>query len=231
LLTDIILLSFCGGLLCLDRVFLQAMISRPIVIAPIIGLILHNPYAGLVIGAVVELFWIDRIPVGTYIPPNDSIVAVLATSTAALAGQDRGVTSPELIALAVLCAVPFGIIAQRMDTFIVKSNDRLSDRALEDAKTANIRAIEKINYYGLIKVFSFIVLFLLVSQAILVPAVAWCYPKLPLPLIKMLTLTYYFLPIVGIAAALNTIKLRGAVPVFCAIFLIMAIALEFFHVP
>lgn len=230
MLTKIILLSFCGGLLCLDRVFLQAMISRPVVIAPIIGIILNNPYAGLVIGAVVELFWIDRIPVGTYIPPNDSIVAVLATSIACLADQERGVTSPELIALAVLCAMPFGIIAQKMDTLIIKSNDRLSDRALEDAKTGNINAIEKINYYSLIKVFLFIVLFLSVSQAILVPAVAWCYPKLPPPLIKMLTLTYCFLPIVGIAAALNTIKLRGAVPVFCAIFLIVAIALEFFHV-
>jgi len=230
LLTKIILLSFCGGLLCLDRIFLQAMISRPIVIAPIIGLILNNPYAGLVIGAVVELFWIDRIPVGTYIPPNDSIVAVLATSIAILAGQGRGITPPELISLAVLCAVPCGIIAQKIDTFIIKSNDRLSDQALEDAKTANIRAIEKKNYYGLIKVFLYTVLFLFVAQAILVPAVAWCYPQLPPPLIKMLTLTYYFLPIIGIAAALNTIKMRGAVPVFCVIFLIAAIALEFFHV-
>jgi mannose PTS system EIIC component len=229
-LTKIILLSFCGGLFCLDRIFLQAMISRPVVIAPIIGLLLNNPYAGLVIGAVVELFWIDRIPVGTYIPPNDSIVAVLATSIAALAGQERGATSPELIALAVLCAVPFGILAQKMDTFIVKSNDLLSDRALEDAKTANIRAIEQKVYYSLVKVFLFVVFFLLVSQAIVVPSVAWGYPQLPLPLIKMLTLTYYFLPIVGIAAALNTIKLRGAVPVFCAIFLIVAVALEFFHV-
>ena len=94
LFTEIILASFCGGLLCLDRVFIQAMISRPVIIAPIIGLLLHNPYAGLVIGAFVELIWLDRIPIGTYIPPNDSITAVVATSTAVIAGQKLGGISP-----------------------------------------------------------------------------------------------------------------------------------------
>jgi PTS system mannose-specific IIC component len=70
----------------------------------------------------------------------------------------------------------------------------------------------------------------LVLQAICIPAVIWVYPKLAPAIIKMLTMIYYFLPILGIAVALNTIKLRGAIPVFCAIFLIIAVALEFFHV-
>ena len=230
MLTKIILLSFCGGLLCLDRIFIQAMISRPVVIAPFVGLLLNNPYAGLVIGALVELFWIDRIPVGTYIPPNDSIVAVLATSIAILGGQRLGGTTPELIALAIMLTVPFGIIAQKIDIIIVKSNDVLSDRALEDAKTANVGAIERKNYYGLIKVFLFVVFYLLTVQAILVPAVIWVYPRFNAAIVNMLSLTYYFLPLLGIAVALNTIKLRGAVPVFCAVFLIAAVARELFHV-
>jgi PTS system mannose-specific IIC component len=229
-LTKIILLSFCGGLFCLDRIFIQAMISRPVVIAPFVGLLLNNPYAGLVIGALVELFWIDRIPVGTYIPPNDSIVAVLATSIAILGGQRLGGTTPELIALAIMLTVPFGIIAQKIDIIIVKSNDVLSDRALEDAKTANVGAIERKNYYGLIKVFLFVVFYLLTVQAILVPAVIWVYPRFNVAIVNMLSLTYYFLPLLGIAVALNTIKLRGAVPVFCAVFLIAAVARELFHV-
>jgi PTS system mannose-specific IIC component len=229
-LTKIILLSFCGGLFCLDRIFIQAMISRPVVIAPFVGLLLNNPYAGLVIGALVELFWIDRIPVGTYIPPNDSIVAVLATSIAILGGQRLGGTTPELIALAIMLTVPFGIIAQKIDIIIVKSNDVLSDRALEDAKTANVGAIERKNYYGLIKVFLFVVFYLLTVQAILVPAVIWVYPRFNAAIVNMLSLTYYFLPLLGIAVALNTIKLRGAVPVFCAVFLIAAVARELFHV-
>jgi PTS system mannose-specific IIC component len=230
LLTEIILLSFCGGLLCLDRIFIQAMISRPIIIAPIIGLILNNPYAGLIIGAMIEMFWIDRIPIGIYIPPNDSLVAVLATSTAILAGQALGGVSPELIALLILLFIPFGILAKQIDILIIKSNDVLSDKALEDAKKSDIRAIEKKTYLGLIKVLSFYIIYLLVLQAIFVPTVIWVYPKLAPAIIKMLTMIYYFLPLLGIAVALNTIKLRGAIPVFCAIFLIIAVSLEFFHV-
>ena len=140
--TEIILASFCGGLLCLDRVFIQAMISRPVIIAPVIGLLLHNPYAGLVIGAFVELILIDRIHIGTYIPPNDSLAAVVATSTAIIAGQKLGgIPTPELMALSILIAIPCGILAKQMDILIIKSNDILSDHALADAKNNNIRGI------------------------------------------------------------------------------------------
>jgi PTS system mannose-specific IIC component len=129
-----------------------------------------------------------------------------------------------------MLTVPFGIIAQKIDSIIVKSNDVLSDRALEDAKTANVGAIERKNYYGLVKVFLFVVFYLLTVQAILVPAVIWVYPRFNATIVNMLSLTYYFLPLLGIAVALNTIKLRGAVPVFCAVFLIAAVARELFHV-
>jgi len=230
LFTQIILLSFCGGLLCLDRIFIQAMISRPIVIAPIIGLILNNPYAGLIIGAMIEMFWIDRVPIGIYIPPNDSLVAVLATSVVILAGGKLGSVSPELIAFSILLFIPFGILAKQIDILIIKSNDLLSDQALEDAKNSDIRAIEQKTYLGLFKVLSFYIIYLLVLQAIFIPAVIWIYPKLAPPIIKMLAMIYYFLPLLGIAVALNTIKLRGAIPVFCSIFLIIAVALEYFHV-
>ena len=228
--TKIILLSFCGGLLSLDRVFIQAMISRPVVIAPLIGLLLNNPYAGLIIGAFIELIWIDRIPVGTYIPPNDSIAAILATSTAIIAGQAVGGVFPELIALSILIAIPCGILAKKMDTLIIKSNDILSDRALEDAKNNDIRKIEQKVYLSLAKVFLFTSLYLLIIQTIFIPLVIWAYPIFPAAFLSTLSFAYYFLPLLGIAVAINTIKLRGAIPIFCVIFLVVAVFLEFFHV-
>ena len=194
---EIVLISFCGSLLCLDRVFIQAMISRPVVIAPLLGLFLHNPYAGLIIGALIELIWIDRLPIGTYVPPNDSISAVVATSTAVIAGSKLGGVSPELIALSVLLAIPCGALAKQIDVMIIKSNDSLSDKALEDAKENNIKAIERKNYLGLIKVFSFYAVFLLAVQAVFIPSVIWVYPKFNPILLKALSFTYYFLPLAG----------------------------------
>jgi PTS system mannose-specific IIC component len=228
--TVIILVSLCGSLFCLDRVFIQTMISRPVVIAPLVGLLLHNPYAGLIIGALIELIWIDRLPIGTYIPPNDSIAAVSAIAIAAIAGPKLGGATPEIIALSVLIAIPCGLIAKQVDVLIIKSNDILSDRALIDAKENNIRAIEQKNYLGLMKVFSSYFLLLLAFQAVFIPLVIWIYPKLNHAAVTALSFTYYFLPLVGIAVAINMLKLQRAIPVFCAIFLVAAVVLELFHV-
>jgi len=206
------------------------MISRPIIIAPVIGIILGNPYAGLIIGAILELFWIDRIPIGIYIPPNDSIAAALAASMAIMAGQSLGAVTKELMALSILIAIPFGMVAKKIDVKIVESNNLLSDQALEAAKKLDIRAIERKTYLGLARVSVFYVVLLFMLQLILIPVLIRVYPRLPAEINTVLSLTYWFLPLLGIAVAINTIKLRGAIPVFCAIFLIVSVALEFFHV-
>ncbi|MCE5212861.1 MAG: PTS sugar transporter subunit IIC [Deltaproteobacteria bacterium] len=228
--TEIILISLCGSLLCLDRVFIQAMISRPVVIAPLIGLFFNNLFAGMIIGALIELIWIDRLPIGTYIPPNDSLTAVSAISIVSIAGPELGGTSPELITLSVLLAIPCGELARQMDIRIIKSNDALSDQALQNAKENNISAIERLNYRGLIKVFLFYAIFLLAVQAVFIPLVLWAYPQFNGIVLKTLSFTYYFLPLLGIAVAVNMLKLRNAIPVVCAVFLVVAMLLEFFHV-
>ncbi len=134
------------------------------------------------------------------------------------------------MALSILLAIPFGILAKKIDVKIMESNNLLSDQALDDAKALDIRAIERKTYLGLAKVFIFYIVLLFILQLIFIPAMIWIYPKLPVQINTMLSLTYYFLPLLGIAVAINTIKLRGAIPVFCAIFLVVAVAMEFFHV-
>lgn len=230
MLSTIILLSVLGGVLCLDRIVIQAMVSRPIILAPLLGWLIGIPLAGLIIGAMLELFWIDRIPIGIYIPPNDSASAVLAVSIAGLAGPKTGGIVPEMIALGLLLAIPCGLLIRLVDVRIIQSNNRLSDEALEDAKLGNLRAIEKKTYLALGKVALVYIGALFLFQILLVYSVAVITPELPNVLIRTLTLTYYFMPLLGIATAIATIKMRGAIPVFCAVFLILAIAWELFHV-
>lgn len=206
------------------------MISRPVIIAPVVGLILGNPYAGLIVGAILELLWIDRIPIGIYIPPNDSIAAAFAASLAILTGQSLGAVTNDLMALAILIAIPFGILAKKIDVKIIESNNFLSDQALAAAKVGDFRAIESKTYLGLTKVFLSYLVLLLILQITFIPLLIWIYPKLPAQIHTMLSLTYFFLPLLGIAVGINTIKLRGAIPVFCVIFLVVAAALEFFNV-
>ncbi|MBN2539282.1 MAG: PTS sugar transporter subunit IIC [Deltaproteobacteria bacterium] len=212
----------------MDRVFLQAMISRPVVVGPVIGMALSEPFTGLIIGAFIELLWIDRSPVGLYIPPNDSIAAVLATAGAILAGRESGHPPRELVALTILLFLPFGILAQRFDVWIITTNEKLSRRAVEYARLGDIKRLGKEHMHGLMKTFVGTVVFVLVC---LVPGVAilkWAFPILPERILKALSYTYFFIPVLGSAVALNTIKLRGAVPVFAGLFLLATLIIRIF---
>jgi PTS system mannose-specific IIC component len=53
------------------------------------------------------------------------------------------------------------------------------------------------------------------------------YPGLPETFLRALAIACTLLPLIGIGVALNTIKLRGYVPVFCGVFLLLAIVFEF----
>lgn len=229
MLFQAITVAVVGGIICLDRVLLQVMLSRPVVAGPIIGFVLGDPYTGLISGALVELLWIDRLPVGVYVPPNDSIVAVLIAAGSILTGKELGHLPRELIALSILLFIPFGILGQKMDVSIMKSNDKLARKAVEDAKTGDIKGISRKHVFGLFKTFLCTAVFIFVFLTFGVMILKYIFPLIPQKGLTALTYTYLFLPLLGVAVALNTINLRGTIPVFCGVFLIVTFVLEFFN--
>lgn len=230
MLTQCIVASLLGGLICLDRIVIQTMISRPVIAAPLMGFFLGDPYSGLLIGAFMELFWIDRLPIGTFIPPNDSLTAILITASCIFSGKIIGHNLKEIIAFSILIYIPCGYIAQKMDSFYIRVNDRLAKNALSCAEKADIKGvaanhlISPVIYF--ILTFSFILIFLLPGTAI----TTFLFPHFSLSILKALNTIFFFFPILGIAIAMNTIHLRGMVPVFCCIFLVLSLILELLHV-
>ncbi len=220
--------SVVGGVLCLDRAALHIMISRPVVAGVVTGMVLGNPYSGLITGAMVELLWIDRSPIGTSIPPNDSLAAVIISASAVLAGKSMGGPSRELMVLAVLFFVPLGILGKKMDIVIIEANDKLAQSALDDANQGIPGGISRKHFYGLARSFICHVLFLLVSILVAAHILVWVYPAVPRSLILPLNYIYGFLPLLGIAVALNTINLRGAIPLFCGVFLAVTVIMDLF---
>lgn len=220
--------SVVGGVLCLDRAAGHIMISRPVVAGVVIGLVLGNPYSGLITGAMVELLWIDRSPIGTSIPPNDSLAAVIISASTVLAGRSMDVQSPELMVLAVLFFLPLGILGKKMETFLMEANDKLARSALEAAGQGTLSGIPQKHFYGLARFFIFHVLLLLLSILLAAQILLWIFPAVPRSLILPLKYIYGFLPLLGIAVALNTINLRGTVPVFCGVFLAMTVIMDLF---
>jgi PTS system mannose-specific IIC component len=228
MVTSSVGVALLGGALCLDRILLQVMISRPIVICPLLGIVLGEAYTGLIIGAFIELLWINRFVIGTHIPPNDSLASVLIVAGSILAGRELGHLSRELITLAILLFLPLAILGQKIDVRILKLNEILSERAIKDAESGNIRGISRNHLFGIIRTYSiyvvFIFIFLLIGTFLLVSI----FPLLPDRLITALTYAYFFVPLLGISVALSTIEMRGAIPVFSGLFLVFILIMELF---
>ena len=214
-----ILVAILGGLLCLDRVFLQSLVSRPIVVASVLGFVLHDLPTALVMGSLMEILWADHLPIGVYIPPNDSLMAVVATGGTILAGEELGSVSKQMMAFSILLFLPLAFLAQRLDQWIVAMNGVLSDRAVRSAAEGRPGGITGSICVSLGRTLAlyilFIFLFLLIGDFILVKLYPLCSGEVPM---KALLIVFWSLPLVGIAAVLNTVRQRGSLSVFTGLF-------------
>ncbi|MEJ2526335.1 MAG: PTS sugar transporter subunit IIC [Desulfuromonadales bacterium] len=214
---------FLAGLVAmvtgLDRVaFLQLMISRPLVAAPLTGWILGDPLVGLEIGMLLELLWLGRMPVGAAIPPDDTQVAVGATVLAMKTGPLIVLHGMPLVILSVLIAIPLGKFGQLFDRLARHANDHIAgqaDAALQAGQTLRMAR------YQLAGLASFALASLATAAVIVV--VGSCILFLVAPVLigavqdAGLSLQYS-LTLVGAAVLLGTININRSISLFCAAF-------------
>lgn len=225
---NVLIVSIVGGALCLDRVFLQLLVSRPIVAAPVIGVILGDFYTGLIAGAFIELLWIDRLPIGTYIPPNDTLAAVLTAAGAIETGRVLGSLPPGLIALAALIFIPLAILGQKMELrLIIPGNEKLARGALNAAARGDLRAVSRNHLSAALLNWLLSAAAILVALPLGVCAMAWLYPRFAPWAVRGLDWVYGLLPMIGVAAAFNTLHQRGALAILCAVFLATTAVIQF----
>lgn len=217
------LMAFVASLLAgLDRTAVfQLMISRPIVAAPLTGWLLGDGATGLQIGALLELLWLGRIPVGASIPPDDTQVAIGSTCLAIT--QYPGAPIP-LAAFAILCllvALPFGKVGEFFDRVARRLNSGLWVRAERAVDQGRYRSLTWIHlqgacHFGLASVSTFSVILLggLLSLRILVPLLT-CDLAAMLPWLRLTV------PLVGVAACLCTVNFRPAIWVYSSSFLVV----------
>jgi len=207
---EILSVSFIGGLLSLDvSAWGQIMVSRPIVSAPLIGFLLGDLKTGLIIGALLELIWINVISVGAAIPPDATIVAVtcaalimLTEKTLELDNNFQG--SYRMVVLAL--TMPLGEIFRSIDIKQRKLNAYFVHYLDREISKGNLGTIEKINYFSLFLFFLKGFLFSLIA----ISAGAYFVPKLfsclPYSILAGLDFAYRLLPALGLAIALNTFR-------------------------
>ena len=221
-------LSVTGGLICLDRIYAQTLVSRPIVVGSLTGLLLGDLGTGVMIGALLELLWIDRAPIGTMVPPNDTVSTLLIVSCCILGGQNLVVAPLDhrLVAVATLLLLPTAILGQALDWFLCRRNEDLVVRALSCAEQGDIAGVERQHLLALIRTFLVTTCLILVLLCVGYHVLIRVYPLIPARMLTALGYVYYLIPLTGIAAALVTIRLKRMLPVFLGIYILLITVLE-----
>ncbi len=213
-------------LLGLDRVaFLQCMVSRPLVAAPLTGWLLGVPLAGLEVGMLLELLWLGRLPVGAFIPPDDTQVAIGATTLALLLERLLGLHGMPAVILCVLVAIPLGKVGQFCDGRARQANDRLMAKALTAAEAGDDHRIERLHLYG---TGHFALASLVTCAIVVVVGMLILYPLAPLLVGTVretgLSLQYSFI-MIGAATLLGTLNVSRGLFLFAVAFVATLVVL------
>lgn len=185
---DYVVLGLVAGLAAVERKgFLQAMLSRPIALAPAAGWALGDTAGGLLVAPPLELLWLGAVNLGAAVPAHEALGTAAIVGGAVLAARALGVpVSPEIAILAVLLAAPLAILGRKLDRAMEGGlNERIARRAETALAAHRLRAAVRCNLYGLAAPFGIAAVLAplgaLVS-ALVIPAVLGAVPEAAFPL-------------------------------------------------
>jgi mannose PTS system EIIC component len=115
--------AFCAGtlgaLLWLDRYQIgQFMISRPIVVGPIIGWALGDIALGLAVGVLFEVLWLRRPPIGGFIAPDVTFSTAIASSVAIIVKNQFYLDTLALALLSFMLFMPLSFVGSKLDLLL-----------------------------------------------------------------------------------------------------------------
>jgi PTS system mannose-specific IIC component len=205
---DYLVVAVVAGLAAVERKgFLQAMLARPVALAPITGLVLGDLPGGLLLGPPLELLWLGAVNMGASLPPNEALGTVAIAAGAVLAGQATGTgVTPAIAALAIALVGVLATVGRTTDRAIEEWNVRLASRAEALLERGSPRAAMRANLYGLLLPFAVSALLAPAAAALaawVIPGVLRQIPAADAPL------AYGWAALTGIAAAAGVRAFRS----------------------
>ncbi len=138
----ILAMGVLGALCYLDRTAVfQLMLHRPLVAASLAGAVFGNFAAGAQVGAVLELLYIARLPVGASIPPDDTGAALFGGAAAATGASAIGLDPGSFCAI-LLLSMPCAEIGKFVDRSVRRINGRIAHLVLESVDRGDAMAVE-----------------------------------------------------------------------------------------
>ncbi len=121
-----------------------SLLSRPLVLAPLVGLVLGDLKQGVIIGATLELIFMGNIKVGAAIPPDVISGGVLGTAFAIISGKGA--------AIALAIAIPVSILAEMVISGLFVMRSMFNAKFNKYAADADYKKIERLHIAsGLLK--------------------------------------------------------------------------------
>ncbi|MEA2108837.1 MAG: PTS sugar transporter subunit IIC [Pseudomonadota bacterium] len=218
-LTAALKIAGVGALLNLDRTaWGQLMISRPVVTAPIIGLACGNAAVGLLVGVLIELLWINELPVGTAIPSDDTLFAAVASGVITTIVTSQNVSNPvnigSLIFLVLATMIPLASQGKKIDIMVRKYNEKILTEMETRLLVGNPEQAVSLHLKGLIHFLICNFLAILVSSAILLLAMPYLHSLIPASIRRIMNGLLIIFPLVGIATLLAGIHKKNILTLF-----------------
>jgi fructoselysine and glucoselysine-specific PTS system IID component len=113
------------------------LLSRPLVLGPLVGLALGDVSQGVIIGATLELIFMGNIKVGAAIPPDVVTGGVLGTAFAIISGKGP--------AIALAIAVPVSILAEMVISGLFVFRAVLNKKFNEYADDGDYKKIQRLH--------------------------------------------------------------------------------------
>ncbi len=106
-----------GGLAAVDRKgAFQLMISRPLVLAPLLGWAMGDVRGGLQLGVPLELLFLGGVNLGGAVPENETLLSAALASAVLPAGVAAGTgADPSICALGLVLLAPLSVIGRWLD--------------------------------------------------------------------------------------------------------------------
>lgn len=199
-------LATLGGVLGLDTVsFPQAMFSRPLVACTVAAAFAGQPVAGLLLGALVESFALETLPVGASRYPEWGAASVVGgTLVARSSGWHEGT-----VMLALLATLATGWFGGWSMVRLRQRNAAWARARQEALRSGDRRAVMGLQVHGLVADFVRGALVTLAAGALLFPVVGWLNERWRLdPMLTRATLV----TMAGIMAAGAVHKVFHGVP-------------------
>ena len=222
---EAIIAGIIAGFLWLDRYqFCQIFICRPIVCAPLTGILLGDLSVGCVVGLMYELMWLRRPPVGGYIAPDSTLPSIAATAMAAPIVGTVPLNLLSVASLAFFVSYPLSVIASRIDGVFRVVLGKLAIMAETAMLKEGDKSVVPYMLTGLVLNFmcAFFVVFsysLLMSEVIL-----WTMDIIPAHFHSILSIGFYAAIILGVSDQLTAFSKPGQACLF-AIGLVLTITL------